>query len=185
MILECGRLLPLFRRQPSPGCKSGGPPPALERKESEKEKALAGWRRQFMYFGNVRQLSPLEGRERIILKQGTRLFFAEPIDDYVVGRLQPKLPGSRIVRITSHEMDEALTDPSQRILLRTGAKASCQRASGHLSEATLAYPFFQALRTGTQDAVALRVGNHRLHTCKLNRVQCLVHRGRDRKLVEF
>ncbi len=67
------------------------------RRESlEKEKALAARRRQFILdFWNVRQLSPLEGRERIILEQGARLLFAKPVDDYVVGRLQTERPAAR------------------------------------------------------------------------------------------
>src|SRR5205807_10623566 len=98
---------------------------------------------------------------------------------------QTEPPRSGNMRNTGHEIDEALDDPSQRILLPTGAEASCQRASGHLSEAALAHPLFQALRTRAQNAVALRVGDHPRDTCKLNLVQRLVHRRRDRKLVEL
>jgi uncharacterized SAM-binding protein YcdF (DUF218 family) len=152
----------------------------------EKEKAFAARTRQFIfYFWNVRQLSPLEGRERIILEQGARLLFAKPVDDYVVGRLQTERPAARIVRIASHEMDEALTDPAQRNLLGAGAETSRQRASGHLCEASPAYPLFQALRSPAQNAVPLRVSDHGLHTGELNLVQRLVHRRRDRKLVEL
>ncbi len=133
-------------------------------KSLEKEKALAARRRQFIfYFWNVRQRSPLEGRERIIPEQGACLLFAKPVDDYVVGGLQTERPAARIVRIASHEMDEALTDPPQRNLLRAGAETSRQRASGHLSEASLAYPFLQALRPPAQNAVPLRVSDHGLH----------------------
>src|SRR4029077_5092781 len=68
-------------------------------KSLEKEKALAARRRQFIfYFWNVRQLSPLEGRERIILEQGARLLFAKSVGDFVVGRLQAERPATRIVR---------------------------------------------------------------------------------------
>src|SRR5439155_25889615 len=69
---------------------------------------------------------------------------------------------SACVRITGDEMDESLGDPAQRVLLATGAKASRQRACGHLSEASLAYPLFQPLRPRAQNAVAFRMGNHRL-----------------------
>ncbi len=72
-------------------------------------------------------------------------------------------PASRIVRVAGHEMNEALADPPQRILLGTGAEASGQSASGHLNEAALAHPLFQTLRMRAQNAVALRVGDHRLH----------------------
>src|SRR5713226_1616394 len=82
-------------------------------------------------------------------------------------------------------MNEAFTDPPQRLLPGTGAEASGQRASGHLSEAALAYPLFQALRPRAQNGVALRVGDHRLHAGKLNLVQRLVHRIWDRKLIEL
>src|SRR6202171_2651407 len=158
-----------------------------ERGESlEKEKPLAARRRQFSFdFRNVRQLSPLEGRERIILEQSACLLFAEPVGNHVVGRLQTERSASRVVRIAGHEMDESLTDPPQRNLLGTGAETSGQRASGHLPEAALAYPLFQALRLRAQNAVTFRVGDHGLHTGKLNLVQSLVHRRRDRKLAEL
>src|SRR5437879_8612773 len=107
------------------------------------------------------------------------------MDDEVVRRLQTKRPRSRVVRIAFHDMDEPLTDPPQRILPRTDTETSGKCASGHLRKAALLYPFFQALRARPQNAVALRVGDHRLHTGKLNLVQRLVHRRRDRKLVEF
>src|SRR2546430_15699620 len=55
----------------------------------------------------------------------------------------------------------------------------------YLSEASLAYPLFQALRSPAQNAVPLRVSDHGLHTGELNLVQRLVHRRRDRKLVEL
>src|SRR5712692_1693534 len=158
----------------------------IRRESLEKEKALAARRRQFIfYFGNVRQRSSLEGRERIVLEQRARLLFAKPVDNHVVSRLQTKRPRSRVVRIAGHEMDETLADPPQRILLGTGAEASGPRTSGHLSEAAQAYPLFQALRPRTQNGVALRVSDHGLHAGELNLVQRLVHRRRDRKFVEF
>src|SRR6267143_2810447 len=131
------------------------------------------------------QVSPLEGRQRIVLKQRARLLLSKPIADYVVRRLQTKRPGPRIVCIAGDEMDEALADPTQRVLLRARSETSGQRASGHLSEAALAHPLFQALRLRAQDSVPLRVGDHRPHAGELNSVQRLVHRRRDRKLVEL
>src|SRR5712692_877147 len=158
----------------------------IRRESLEKEKALAARRRQFIfYFGNVRQRSSLEGREGIVLEQRARLLFAKPVDNHVVSRLQTKRPRARVVRIAGHEMDEALADPPQRLLPGTGAEASGQRASGHLREAAQAYPLFQALRTRAQNGVALRVRDHGLHAGKLNLVQCLIHRRRDRKLIEL
>src|SRR5216684_3477277 len=169
----------------APRMKAGEVLPHAKRRILEKEKAFAAWRRHVFYFWNVRQLSPFEGRERIIVEQRTRLLFAKPIDNQVVRRLQTKWTGSRIVRVAGHEMNESLGDPPQCILLRTGAETASQRASSHLGKASLAYPFFQALRPRTQNRIALRVGDHGLHAGELNRVQRLVHRGRDRKLVEF
>src|SRR5260370_31948124 len=137
------------------------------------EKALAARRRHFLcYFWNVRQPSPLEGRERIIREQRARLLFAEPVDYCVVGRLQTKRPAPRVVRIACHEVDEALANPPPRGLLGAAAEAARQSASGHLDEAALAYPLFQALWPRTQNAVAFRVGYHRFQTRKLN----FVHR---------
>src|SRR6266436_4107925 len=166
--------------------KAGDVLPHAKGKISEKEKAFAAWRGQFILkVGNVWQLPPLEGGEWIIVKQRTRFLFAKPVDNHVVRSLQAKWAGSRIVRVAGHEMNESLSDPPQRILLGTGAETAAQRASGHLGEASLAYPFFQALRPRTQNRIALRVGDHRLHAGELNHMQRLVHRGRDRKLVEF
>ena len=96
------------------------------------------------------------------MEQRARLLFAKLIEDNVIGRLQTKRTHPRVVRITGDEMDESLGDPAQRVLLATGAKASRQRACGHLSEASLAYPLFQPLRPRAQNAVAFRMGNHRL-----------------------
>src|SRR5712692_8758288 len=71
----------------------------IRRESLEKEKALAARRRQFIfYFGNVRQRSSLEGRERIVLEQRAPLLFAKPVDNHVVGRLQTKRRLSRVVR---------------------------------------------------------------------------------------
>src|SRR5260370_25095034 len=153
---------------------------------AKKENALAGWRRQIVHdFRDVRQWPPFEGRERIIVKQRAALLSTQPIDNRVVSRLQTEGPGSSIVGIAGHEMNKALGDPPQGILLCAGAEASGQRAAGHLGEAALAYPLFQALRSRAQNAVALRVSDHGLHTGKLNHVQRLVHRRRDRKLAEL
>ena len=92
---------------------------------SKKEKTLAAWRRKFIFhFRNVRQLSPLECRKRIVMKQSARLLLAKPVNNHVVGRLQTKWPASRSVRIAGHKMNEAFTDPPQRILLRTDAESS-------------------------------------------------------------
>src|SRR5882762_2199360 len=152
----------------------------------EKEKTLAAPRRQLLFeFGNVRQLSPFEGRERVVLKQSVGFLPTKPIDNHVVRGLQTKRPRPRIVRIAGHEMNDTLADPAQRILLSAGTKASRQRASGDLHEATMAHPLFQALRMGAQNAVALRMGDHRPHAGKLNFVQRLVHRRWYRKLAEL
>src|SRR2546427_759263 len=82
-------------------------------------------------------------------------------------------------------MNESLANPAQRVLLGAGTEASVQRASSHLSVTALLHPLFQTPRPRPQNGGAFRVGNHWLHTCKLNLVQRLVHRGWDRKLVEL
>src|SRR5204862_365050 len=113
----------------------------------EKEEPLAARRRRFIFdFWNVRQGPPLKGGERIILEQSARLLFTKLMDDEVIRRLQAKRPRSRVVRIAGHEMDETLTDPPQRILLRTDTETSGKCASGHLRKAALLYPFLHALR---------------------------------------
>ena len=153
---------------------------------SKKEKTFAARQRQFIFhFRNVRQLSPLECRERIVMKQSARLLLAKPVDNHVAGRLQTKRPASRAVRIASHKMNKAFTDPPQRILLRTGAESSSQCAPGDLREAAVAHPLFQALRMCAQNSVTFRVGDYRPHPGKLNFVQRLIHRRGNRKLVEL
>src|SRR5258707_9806841 len=152
---------------------------------SKKEKTLAAWRQFIFHFWNVRELSPLEGRERILLKQSARLFLAKPINNHVVGRLQTKRPASRAVRGAGDKMDEAFSDPPQCILLRTGAESPRQRAPSDLRKASLAHPLFQAPGMCAQNSVAFRVGDYRLHSGELNFVQRLVHRRRNRKFVEL
>src|SRR6266478_5586756 len=151
----------------------------------EKEKTFAARRQFIFHFWNVRQLSPLEGREGIVPKQSARLLLAKPVDDQVVGRLQTKRPASRAVRIAGHKMNEAFTDPPQRILLRTGAESSGQRTPSDLREAAMAHPLFQALRMCAQNSVAFGVGDYGPHPGKLNFVQRLVHRRGNREFVEL
>src|SRR6266478_7534957 len=151
----------------------------------EKEKTFAARRQFIFHFWNVRQLSPLEGREGIVPKQSARLLLAKPVDDQVVGRLQTKRPASQVVCIAGHKMDEAFTDPPQRILLRAGAESSGQRAPSDLRETAPAHPLSQALGMRAQNSVAFRVGDYRPHSGKLNFVQHLVHRRRNRKFVEL
>src|SRR6267154_4988124 len=158
---------------------------AWERKNSEKEKSLAARRRCIFYFWNVRQRPPFESCKRIVVEQRARSLFAKLIDDDVIGRLQTKRTRPRVVRVAGDEMDKAFGDPAQRVFLRTGAEASSQRTCGHLGETSLAYPFFQALRSRSQNPVSFRMGDHWLQTGKLEFVQRVVHRRRDRILIEL
>ena len=82
-------------------------------------------------------------------------------------------------------MNEALADPAQRVFPATGPEASSQGSSRHLSETSLPHPLFQALWPHPQNGVAFRMGDHRLQTSKQNLMQRLVHRRRDRILIEF
>ncbi len=82
-------------------------------------------------------------------------------------------------------MDKPLGDPLFGDFLRVAAERSGERAAGHLRRAALVHPARQALRMRPDNPIALRMGDDRGEPGKLQLVQGLVHRRRNREFAEF
>ncbi len=124
----------------------------------KKEKSLLARRGRFVLkFWHVRQISALEGSQRIVQKKGSGFLLPKLIENHVIGRLQAQRTRSRIVRVAGDKMYEPLADPAQRVFLGYRAKAPRKRTTSDLYEAALLHPFFQAFRVSPQNSVALRM----------------------------
>ena len=104
------------------------------------------------------QIFTLKCRPWILYEQSLRLFFTEALLDKIVRWFQTKGPRSGVVRIASHKMDQAFTNPPKRMLLSGLAKHSSKRAGSHLHVTSKPYPTGQTLRVFPESGREVGVG---------------------------
>src|ERR1700676_5350121 len=98
-------------------------------REFEEEKAFTGREIDFMgQLRNMRQVTSLECRHRILDEKSAGLLFPTLFLDEVECRLELKGPAARIVSVAGHEMDQSVGQPAPGILFRSWAKSSRQAA---------------------------------------------------------
>src|SRR5271168_346561 len=166
---------------PGQGCRC-----APRTKNLEEEKPFTARTVEFIrQLRKIRQVAPLECRHRIVDEQGAGLFYSKLFADKFECGSQLQLPATRVMSIAGHQVDQSAGHPAPGILLRSRTKHSCERTSSNLQGATQPHPFRKPFCLQTQDGVALRMGYHRPQTQKLNLMQRLVHRGRNREFVEL
>ena len=80
---------------------------------SEKEESLSS--RRFVRLcdlRNVRQIAPLEGSQRILHEQRTRLLSAELALHNIICCLQPQRPRPIVVCVAGHDVNESFPNPA-------------------------------------------------------------------------
>src|SRR5215813_6481223 len=82
-------------------------------------------------------------------------------------------------------MHETLRDPVDRIAFCARSEKAEERSGSNLGMAADSHPSGEALRLGTQDAVALRMRDDGPQTRQLQMMEHLIHCRRDREFVEL